>query len=504
MRFIFIFVFTSFLFFFNSLNAQVQIGADIDGEAQDDYFGSYLSLSSDGQFLAVGADQNDGGGNLAGHVRVFQKSGNSWVQRGGDIDGNAGEFSGTVAMSDDGNRVVIGSRFSNANGGASGSTNVFSFNGSAWAQLGTEIDGEDAFDYAGHAVDMSSDGNTIAIGATHNDGNNNNDCGHVRVYTYSGGNWVQKGGDIDGENSGDNSGWSVSLSADGNTVAVGAYKNQANGSETGHVRVYNFSGGNWSQKGSDIDGGAGDRFGWDVELSGNGNTLVAGGTHNTNTVGFQAGVARAYNFVGGSWVQLGQDLIGESLVDWFGYSVSISGDGNVIASGAIKNDGNGPDAGNVKVYQLSGSTWVQAGIDIDSESSGDWNGYVIDLSNDGTSIAIGALNNDPSPGGSAQYTGHVRCFDMSGELSNSEDVDQITHNFNVFPNPTNGFLTLELGQVIDFVTVTVSNVTGKVLFQKDFENIESTQLELTDTSGVYFVKIETPNQASKTLKVMRQ
>lgn len=497
-------VFICFLFLFNSINAQIQLGSDLDGEAQGDYFGSALSLSSDGQFLAVGADQNDGGGMDAGHVRVFQKSGSTWVQRGGDIDSpSGGDYFGTsVAISDDGNRVVIGSKYSNVNGGASGHASVFSYNGSSWSQLGTDIDGEAAFDYAGYAVDMSDDGNTIAIGATHNDGSGNQDCGHARVYSYSGGNWVQKGGDIDGEASLDNSGWSVSLSSDGSRIAIGAYKNQANGMDAGHVRVYTFTSGNWAQVGADIDGGVDDRFGWDVALSDDGYTVVVGATHNTNAVGYQAGVTRVYKLVGGSWTQLGQDLVGESLVDWFGYSVAISGDGTVIASGAIRNDGTGPDGGTVKVFQLVGTSWSQIGTDIDSENAGDWFGHAVSLSSDGSIVAIGALNNNPS--GTAPYTGHVRCFDLTGVLSSDEEVSAPTDNVRVFPNPSTGLLTLELGKMIDQVTVTISNVTGKVLYQNNFEQIETTQLELSDTSGVYFVKIEMPDQPAKTVRVVKE
>ena len=66
--------------------------------------------------------------------------------------------------------------------------------------------------------------------------------GHVRVYEYSGGSWSQLGADIDGEAAGDSSGYSVSLSSDGTIVAIGATGNDGNGSNSGHVRVYEYSG----------------------------------------------------------------------------------------------------------------------------------------------------------------------------------------------------------------------------------------------------------------------
>ena len=81
----------------------------------------------------------------------------------------------------------------------------------------------------------------VAIGAYGNDGNGNA-SGHVRVYNYNGTSWTQLGADIDGEAANDHSGMSVSLSSDGTTVAIGAYGNDGNGTDSGHVRIYNYNG----------------------------------------------------------------------------------------------------------------------------------------------------------------------------------------------------------------------------------------------------------------------
>ena len=80
----------------------------------------------------------------------------------------------------------------------------------------------------------------VAIGAHDNDGNGSN-SGHVRVYRVFGSSWSQLGADIDGEAAGDYSGYSVSLSSDGTIVAIGAPDNDGNGSNSGHVRVYEYS-----------------------------------------------------------------------------------------------------------------------------------------------------------------------------------------------------------------------------------------------------------------------
>ena len=87
--------------------------------------------------------------------------------------------------------------------------------------MGQDIDGEAADDNSGYSVSLSSDGSTVAIGALYNDGNGSY-AGHVRIYENTGGSWSQIGQDIDGEAADDQSGYSVSLSSDGNTVAIGA------------------------------------------------------------------------------------------------------------------------------------------------------------------------------------------------------------------------------------------------------------------------------------------
>ena len=119
-------------------------------------------------------------------------------------------------------------------------------------QLGADIDGEAATDNSGSSVSMSSDGSRVAIGAWMNDGNGTS-SGHVRVYEYASGAWTQLGADIDGEDAGDSSGSSVSMSSDGSRVAIGSQSNDGNGSNSGHVRIYEYANSAWTQLGADID-----------------------------------------------------------------------------------------------------------------------------------------------------------------------------------------------------------------------------------------------------------
>ena len=144
-------------------------------------------------------------------------------------------------MSVDGETVAIGAISNDGNGDNAGHVRVYRWTGSTWNQLGSDIDGEAAGDHSGYSVSMSLDGQTVAIGAVRNDDNGSR-SGHVRVYRWTGSAWTQLGSDIDGEAAFDNSGTSVSMSVNGETVAIGAAQNDGNGDNAGHVRVYRWTG----------------------------------------------------------------------------------------------------------------------------------------------------------------------------------------------------------------------------------------------------------------------
>ena len=340
--------------------AQSQIGQDIDGEAAEDLSGRSVSLSADGNRMAIGAEGNDGNGGESGHVRIYELSGNTWIQLGQDIDGGPDPETGkSVSLSADGNRVAIGD--TGTGDGAdigdwrddvwdSGHVRIYELSGNRWIQLGQDIDGEAAYDDSGWSVSLSADGNRVAVGAHQNDGNGS-DSGHVRIYELSGNGWIQLGQDIDGGAPNDWSGRSVSLSADGKRVAVGAPLDDGSGTNAGHVRIYELSENRWIQLGQDIDGeAAGDRSGRSVSLSAYGNRVAIGAYLNDGN-GIDAGHVRIYGLAGNSWVQLGEDIDGEAAEDGSG-SVSLSADGKWVAIGASLNDGNGSDTGHVRVYEL--------------------------------------------------------------------------------------------------------------------------------------------------------
>ena len=432
-----------------------QVGSDIDGEAAGDLSGRAVSLSSDGQTVAIGAPLNAENGTGSGQVRVFKLIGGAWIQQGSDIDGeNPGDEAGySVSLSADGQTVAIGEHYSAANGTNSGQVRVFKLVGGVWTQQGSTLTGAAAFDQFGYSVSLSSDGQTVAIGAIANDGNGPN-TGEVQVYQLVGGAWIQQGSDINGEGLADWLGWSVSLSSDGQTVAIGAPRNGGNGSNSGHVRVYKLIGGAWVQQGSDIDGeAAGDELGYSVSLSADGQTVAIGAKGNDGNGG-DSGHARVYKFVGGTWVQQGSDIDGEAPNDFSGSAVSLSSDGQIVAIAAIGNDGGGSLSGHARVYKFIGGAWVQQGPDIDGEAAGDQMGWSMSLSSDGRTVAIGA----PFNAGNGADAGHTRVFRLTQVALQNNGNPIVNRSFTTSPSNGTDFGTVPVGNPVS-QTFTLGNTS---------------------------------------------
>lgn len=381
------------------------IGGDIDGEFENDNSGWSVSLSSDGNTLAIGAPLN---GVSAGHVRVFNLINGDWIKKGEDINGKSDgdQYGFSVSLNNDGNTVAIGARYNDDNGKKSGHFNVFRWDGTAWVQKGEDIAGKASGDEFGWYVSLSGDGNTVAAGAPTND-DNGSDSGHVRIYQWTEEEWIQKGQDIIGEAAGDLFGRGISLSTDGNSIAIVGIYNDDNGEDAGHVRVYEWNGNSWVQKGQDLDGKyAFERSGRCVSLSGDGSTVAIGANANDDS-GFDYGQIRAFEWNGNSWVQKGQDINGEAEQDRWGNTVSLNYDGNILAGSSLYNDHAVSNAGHVRVFELIGGDWIQRGQDLDGEYVKARTGYAISLSSDGNRVAFGAPHNH----GNGHSSGSVRVYD---------------------------------------------------------------------------------------------
>ncbi|KAL3811919.1 hypothetical protein ACHAXA_002536 [Cyclostephanos tholiformis] len=449
-----------------------QLGQTLYGDNASDYSGWYVDLSPGGNTLAIGSPGDYGDGDRPGYVRVFSLTvsnditgTSSWEQIGATIIGEAkgDQFGETVSISDDGKTIAVGAQFNDGeNGVDTGHVKVYRMDDSQadWIQIGNDIDGEAAYDYSGVSVSLSADGTKVAIGSDWNDDNGMN-AGLVRFYvlefeqddgdvttststaipTISF--WKQEGVPIVGDAADDELGSSVSVSSDASTIVIGAQGNRDSDSKTGYVKVYRTNGdsgsGNRVQLGQTINGDAnGDQFGFFVDAAANGNTIVIGspGIWDEND---RRGYVRVFTLESdddlgtNAWKQLGQDIIGEEDGDDFGYSVSISEDGRTIAVGAVEYDGeDGVDSGLVKVYRMddSKSDWVQLGDDIDGEAAYDNSGFSVSLSADGTKVAISSPYSDYN----GDDSGSVKVYQIESAGSSWEQLGQTFYGDNAGDN----------------------------------------------------------------------
>jgi hypothetical protein len=466
---------------FSMISAQtpswVQIGADIYGEATTNSSGKTVSISANGNIVAIGAPQNDQGFANRGHVRVYENQSGLWVQKGVDIDGEAmgDEFGRYVSLSADGLILAVGAPFNDGNGTSSGHVRIFEYNSttSLWDQVGADIDGEAAGDEQGTSVCLSADGTIVAMGAYKND-DGGTDRGHTRIYKYNGTSWNQIGVDIDGEADNDRSGYSVSLNANGTLVAIGAYLNDGGGTSSGHTRIYQNVSDNWIQVGEDIDGIAGDESGVSVSLSDDGLIVAVGAYKHLSA----KGCTRIYKNIAGTWTQLGANIDGEIAGDQSGKFVSLNSTGSMVAIGDPLSNGKAPGftyAGQTRVFYNNAGTWTQLGQDIEGESVTAYCGYGLGINDDGTKLAVGYY-------GVLTETGKVSVFDLNatetwtGTASNDWLVPENwdlgivpTNNISVaIPADLVNYPTLATGaECDDLIIESTGTSTGSILGQSN-------------------------------------
>ena len=387
---------------------------DIDGTDAGSNSGHSVALSNNGMRVVIGAPSY-GNGWKQGQVRVYDYdiNMNTWSQVGSEITGEHAyaEAGYRVAISGDGSRIAFsaigyGNAYENQ---SAGRVKVFDWNGTSWVQVGQGIIGEVRLDKSGESFSMSKDGSTVAIGSTENTvGHTGDNKGHVRIFKLIDTNWTQLGTDIDGQIANDKLGSSVALSADGKRVVIGIKnKTGVNGAYSGRVKVYDWNGSSWIQVGGNIDGAYVSQAGHRVAISSNGNRI---GISYAN-VDSGRGQVSVFQWDGSSWNQLGANILGEAQGDYFGESLSMSSDGDKLVVGADFNQGvNGAYSGHARMYKWNGSTWLPYGNDIDGEHYYDRSGFSVAISGDGNIIAVGAIDNDGESGDFNDNRGHVRVY----------------------------------------------------------------------------------------------
>jgi cysteine-rich repeat protein len=425
-----------------------------------DAAGFRVAVSADGMTLAVGADlessaatgidgnQGDNSAPSSGAVYVFTRSGATWSQQAYIKPSNTGagdHFGVALALSADGSTLAVGASLeasaattiggdeANNSAPGAGAVYVFTRSGTAWSQQAyVKAFNAQRGDKFGHSVALSGDGSILAVGAVTEESaaigvdgdeadNSAPGAGAVYVFTRSGAAWTRqayvKASNTD---DGDAFGFTVALSTDGSTLAVGAREEDSasaadQGDESalaaGAVYVFARDGATWSQQTyvKSAAPRADDRLGASLALSRDGSILAAGATG----VASAAGAVYVFARDGATWSQQAQLAASNAgPADLFGCSLALSGDGSALAIGALGESsaatGIGGDqtnnsagfAGAVYVFTRSAASWSQRFyVKAPNSGGGDLFGNSVGLSADGVIMAVGAPGEDSAATG---------------------------------------------------------------------------------------------------------
>jgi hypothetical protein len=388
------------------------VGSGTSGPVSQGYS---VALSADGTTAIAGGFADNVG---AGAAWVYTQSAGVWTQQGSNLVGSGAvgaAYQGiSVALSADGNTAIVGGPLDNTSAGAAW---VFTQGGNV------KLVGSGAVGSAeqGRSVALSADGNTAIVGGPYDD----SDAGAAWVFTQSGGVWTAGGTKLPlgtGAVGTADQGWSVALSADGNTAIVGG---PGDNSFAGAAWVFTQSGGVWTQQGLKLVGagavGAAEQ-GISVALSADGNTAIIGGNGDNS----DAGAAWVFTRSGGIWTQQGSKLFGSGAVGAAhqGNSVALSTDGNTAIVGGLSDNS---DAGAAWVFTQSSGVWSQQGNKLVGSGAvgAASQGTSVALSGDGTTAIVGGPYDNGGPGAAWIFVSPVTVtsiFPTNGPAAGGTDV----------------------------------------------------------------------------------
>jgi len=363
-----------------------------DGAAAD-RFGYSVSISGD--YAVVGAYYDDDNGSFSGSAYVFKRTDTTWTQEAKLLpsDGAAEDFFGR-SVSISGDYAVVGANFDDDNGAQSGSAYVFKRTGTSWTQEAKLLPSDGAAnDMFGFSVSISGD--YAVVGSANDD--NGQDAGSAYVFKRTGTSWTQEAKLLPADGAAnDVFGFSVYISGD--YAVMGARWDDDNGGNSGSAYVFKRTGTSWAQEAKLLasDGAAFDEFGVSVSISGD---YAVVGAWRDDDNGTDAGSAYVFKRNGTSWAQEAKLLpSGGAADDWFGNSVSISGDYAVV--GAYLDDGY--DLGSAYLFKRTGISWAEEAKLLASDGAiGDLFGSSVSISGDYAVVGAVLDNDNGNDAGSA-------------------------------------------------------------------------------------------------------
>ena len=425
------------------------VGNALSNTAMNNLYGYATDISPDATKLAVGIP----GG--SGQVQSYEySSSNGWASRGNVILGSStgDRFGAAVAMSNDGNRIVIGAPGKSSN---TGEMKVFEYDttGLSWNQVGYTVPGSASGQLVGYSVDISGDGNRIVLGVPGVD-LGSGPVGVTTTYRYtpapdpaSTPTLTAIGSMITGGANAEH-GTSVAMNQDGTRIVIGAPGSAiSSNTNSGSISIYEAStpdssgNVNWTFMTITVTGrSAGDRFGTSVDISGDGTRVIVGSPDLHNASSVKTGGIEVYEYGSNSWSQLGSTIYGDAAGSNVGISVSVSNaSANTISFSSDTK---------YYVYKFDGTVWELYLEQSTGLSSGNYEQLPVKLTYDATAIAIGSPYNTSSNNVSvytfAAPTEHI--LNISNNLTINGDLvtDSIQlHNSNITSTLTSSTLTID-------------------------------------------------------------
>jgi hypothetical protein len=385
-----------------------------DGIAQD-YFGRSVSISGD--YAIVGAYKDDDNGTNSGSAYIFTPNDvncSDWdqIDKLTASDGAADDYFG-YSVSVSGDYAIVGAYYDDDNGSNSGSAYIFFFDGTSWSEQAklTASDGNDN-DYFGYSVSISGD---YAIVGAYQDDDNGDKSGSAYIYKREGETWSEQAKLTAADGAADDS-FGVSVSISGDYAIVGAYWDDDNGDKSGSAYIFYYNGTSWSEQAklTAADGAAQDHFGKSVSISGD--YAVVGASWDDDN-GDKSGSAYIFKRYGTSWSEQAKVTAADGAAsDYFGSSVSISGDYAVI--GAHQDDDNGINSGSAYIFKRSGTSWSeQVKLLASDGAADDLFGISVSVSSDYAIVSAYWDGDNGYMSGSAYMFGKVLCppEDLTGD-----------------------------------------------------------------------------------------
>jgi len=381
--------------------------------AEGNYFG--ISVSIDGDYAIIGAYLDDDNGDWSGSAYVFKRDGTTWAEEAKLLASDGAEYDCFgISVSIDGDYAIVGAYCDGDNGVLSGSAYVFTRSGTSWIEQAKLLasDGEWG-DYFG--VSVSIDGDYAIIGADC-DGDNGDSSGSAYVFTRSGTSWIEQDKLLASDGAADD--WfGRFVSIDGDYAIVGAIGDDDNGDSSGSAYVFTLSGTSWIEQDKLLasDGAADDYFGWSVSISGD---YAIIGAYCDDDNGLDSGSAYVFKRDGTAWIEQAKLLASDGAAgDRFGVSVSIDGDYAII--GAFADDDSGDSSGSAYVFTRSGTSWIEQDKLLASDGAADdYFGWSVSISGD-YAIVGACLDGD-----NGEWSGSAYVFTKgSGENQPPETPD---------------------------------------------------------------------------------